>query len=219
MPPTPPELPKTLGLFVVLEGIDGSGTTTQVSAVARALRAAGHRVHVTGEPSKGPLGTLLRQMLSGRVTLAQAHRAELMSLLFAADRLDHLGSEVEPLLSQGFVVLSDRYDLSSLAYQSATSSEGEGAVPWIRELNRAARRPELTFVLQVSADVAAARRQERGGPEELFEQAELQARLASIYAASERLVPGDRLVYIDGSRAADEVTAAILASLNPYLSR
>src|SRR4051812_35922446 len=100
------------GRLIALEGVDGAGTTTQAQRLAVLL---GARAHVTREPSGGPLGQLLRQLLSG------AH-ADLdpaaVALLFAADRLDHLSREVEPALARGQHVITDRYLLSSLAYQT-----------------------------------------------------------------------------------------------------
>ncbi len=213
------------GLFVVLEGIDGSGTTTQAARWAGAMQAAGRRVHVTREPSTGPIGAQIRLMLSRRIPLGDARQAETMALLFAADRLDHLAAEVEPALAEGQIVISDRYDLSSLAYQSVSSdgasdgaSDGYRArVAWIRELNRHARRPDVTVVLDVSPDVAAARRASRGGAPELYEVAELQAKLAAAYLRAEDLVPGDRVVHLDGDADADAVTRALHAALAPFV--
>ena len=208
------------GLFVVFEGIDGAGTTTQCERYAARLRARRRLVHVTREPSTGPVGSMIRLALTHRLALPSAHQAETMALLFAADRLDHVAAEIEPHLRDGYVVLSDRYDLSSLAYQSTTSNSGDdaGTVSWIRDLNRHARRPDLTLVLDVSPDVAAARRRARGGAAELFDAAEVQARLAAAYLGAEALVPGDRLVHIDGDAAPDVVEATIAAVLDALVT-
>lgn len=199
------------GRFIVLEGIDGAGTTTQLERLATALEARGTSVHRTCEPSSGPVGSLIRQYL--RHEAARPAGWDSMALLFAADRLDHLAGEVEPMLARGQWVLSDRYDLSSLAYQSATSPDPL-ALAWIRQLNARAPRPDLTLVIDVPAEVAEARRGARGGSEELYERRELQKRLADLYAEAERLVPGDRLAHVSGEGSADEVAARALAALD-----
>lgn len=206
------------GLLVVFEGIDGSGTTTQAERYAAHLRRKRRLVHVTREPSGGPVGTLIRLILTHRLNLPTAKHAETMALLFAADRLDHVEAEIAPHLRDGYVVISDRYDLSSLAYQSATASEDPaGLVPWIRQLNRFARRPDVTVVLDVDPDVAAQRRRGRGGASELFEEEALQAKLAEAYRGATALVPGDRVVVIDGNASPDEVEAQIAEALEPVV--
>ncbi|MFM2418433.1 MAG: hypothetical protein RL385_3156, partial [Pseudomonadota bacterium] len=108
-------------VFIVLEGIDGAGTTTQTARLVSALTAQGRRTQATREPSDGPVGVLLRQMLRGRVVSpsGKAPPSEELALLFAADRLDHVSAELRPLLADGVSVVSDRYDYSSVAYQSA----------------------------------------------------------------------------------------------------
>jgi dTMP kinase len=208
------------GVFVVLEGIDGAGSTTQCARYAGHLRAARRLVHVTREPSTGPVGSLIRLILSRRIALPSSRQAEAMALLFAADRLDHVASEIEPHLRDGYVVISDRYDLSSLTYQSISAVAGDAAtsVEWIRALNRHARRPDVTVVLDVSPEVAAQRRRARGGAVELFEEAELQRRLAEAYRGAEAFVPGDRVIHVNGDAEEDAVAAAVATALAPIVS-
>jgi dTMP kinase len=210
--------PQMPGLFVVIEGIDGAGTTTQAERYAAHLRARGREAQVTREPSTGPIGGLIRRVLTHAVDLPEAKRAETMALLFAADRIHHVEHEIAPALRAGQVVLSDRFDLSSLAYQSATSAGEQGraaTLAWIRELNRHARRPDITVVLNVRPEVAAERRRARGTGRELYDDAVLQAELAAAYRRAEDLVPGDRLVHIDGDAEPEAVTAAIAAAVDP----
>jgi dTMP kinase len=206
------------GTFIVVEGVDGCGSTTHSRLLAKALRSATREVVLTCEPTNGPIGSLLRQILQKRlfVTDATGPRGfawSTLALLFAADRLDHLDSVVMPALRDGSVVVSDRYLLSSLAYQSATSPEGVASVPWINEVNSRAQRPDLTVVIDVPAEVAEARREGRGGTAEVFETRALQERLVAIYAKAETLVPGDRVVHVSGVGEASEVAARLLAAV------
>jgi dTMP kinase len=199
------------GRFVVLEGIDGAGTTTHVGHL-RAMRVA---VRATREPSDGPVGTLVRQVLTGRVVVpgGRAPGWATMALLFAADRMDHVESEIEPFIAEGGVVLSDRYDASSLAYQSVSSgADSKEAVEWIRSLNRYVRRPDLTIVLDVAPETASERRLHRGEPAQLYEQNEVQRALAAFYKDLAKHMPKDRVVVIDASASVDEVHARVWAA-------
>jgi len=192
----------------VLEGIDGAGTTTHVARLASRLREARVPVRATREPSDGPVGTMIRQMLTGRIVVpgGRAPGWASMALLFAADRMDHVESEIEPVLADGGVVLSDRYDASSLGYQSISSGhEVPAAIEWIRSLNRYARRPDLTIVLDVSPEVAAERRAVRGEAAQLYDQNEVQRALAVFYRHLATHMPNDRIVLVDGDGGIDEV--------------
>jgi dTMP kinase len=200
------------GRFVVLEGIDGSGTTTQVARLADRLRVARVPVRATREPSDGPVGTLVRQVLTGRIVVpgGRAPAWATMALLFAADRMDHVESEIEPFVSTGGVIVSDRYDASSLAYQSVSSgTEARDAVEWIRSLNRYVRRPDLTIVLDLQPEVAAERRLLRGEAAQLYEQNEVQRALSVFYRDLSQHMPNDRIVVIDGGGSIDEVHARV----------
>jgi len=204
---------RAAGRFIVFEGIDGAGTTTQGQALVEGFERAGFAARFTHEPSGHPVGRLLRQLLVGTPGIERPDW-DGMALLFAADRLQHVQLDVEPALAAGAAVICDRYDLSSLAYQSATAPDGERALPWLSALNQRARRPDVTLVFQVDPAQAEERRARRGGPPELFERRELQRRLAQLYASAERLVPGDRIEYVDGSGSLAEVAANVIAALD-----
>jgi dTMP kinase len=203
------------GRFVVLEGIDGSGTTTQVARLGERLRKSRLAVRTTREPSDGPIGTMVRQVLTGRIVNpgGRAPGWATMALLFAADRMDHVEAEIEPFVASGGIMISDRYDASSLAYQSVMSGTGgEVAVEWIRTLNRHVARPDLTLVLDIAPDVAAARREERGEAAQLYEQNEVQRALAVFYKNLEAHLPDDRVVIIDGAGTVDQVHERVYAA-------
>jgi dTMP kinase len=165
-------------------------------------------VKLTREPSDGPIGLLVRQVLTGRIVIpgGRAPNWTTMALLFAADRMDHVESEIEPFLMQGGIVVSDRYDASSLAYQSVSSGRGgESAVEWIRQLNKHALRPDLTIVIDLPSEIAAARREVRGEAAQLYEQNEVQRALAEFYRDLAKHMPDDRVVIVDGRGTVDEV--------------
>ncbi len=203
------------GRFIVLEGIDGAGTTTQTALLAQRLRRDGAVVRTTREPSDGPVGTMIRQVLTGRIVSVGglAPGWQTMALLFAADRMDHVETEIVPFVERGGVIISDRYDASSLAYQSVSSGRGgEAAVDWIRSLNQHARRPDLTIVLDVSHEIGAARREARGEAAQLYEQNEVQRALAAFYKDLARHMPNDRVAVVDGAASVESVAAAVHAA-------
>ena len=201
------------GAFIVLEGIDGSGTTTQMSLLARELERRGLGVETTHEPSQGPVGRLLRQLLVDAKT--DCHIAwGTMALLFAADRVDHVARTLLPAIERGRIVICDRYDLSSLIYQSLTAPETANSLSWIRVLNREAIRPDLTLVLDVPAEIAAERRQMRGGVQEVYETSELQRQLADAYAQAATFVPDDTLIHLDGSAAPGAVAESVILAVS-----
>jgi dTMP kinase len=195
-------------MFVVFEGIDGSGTTTQLRRVAAALRTRGHAVHETREPSNGPVGRLVRDALRSEERLD--HRV--LALLFAADRIDHFAREIQPALRRGEVVLSDRYLGSSLIYQGAFCD-----LAWVREINRHAHPADLTLVLDVGAEEAHRRRAARGEPAELFEDAALQARLAEAYRSLPALLPAHGVQVVDGGGPPEAVESRLVEAIVGHL--
>jgi len=198
--------------FIVLEGIDGSGTTTQLDRLTRHLGERGRRAHATREPSQGPIGRLLREILLGGHRLPDGTGVDglAMALLFAADRRDHLTREIEPALAAGADVVSDRYLLSSLAYQAQEADRA-----WVAALARDLRAPDLTLLLDVPVPVAAARRRAAGRPDERYDADEVQARVAARYRELAAITPNT--VVLDASGTIEQVTAAILAHVNPLL--
>jgi dTMP kinase len=203
------------GRFVVLEGIDGAGTTTQVARLADRLRADKVPVRATREPSDGPIGSLIRQVLTGRIVAPEGRAPgwATMALLFAADRMDHVESDIEPFVAGGGVIISDRYDASSLAYQSVSSGHGgDVAVEWIRSLNKHAMRPDLTIVVDLAPDLAAERRASRGEATQLYEQNEVQRALAQFYRDLAKHMPNDRIVVVNGAGTMEDVHHRIYAA-------
>ncbi len=202
------------GRFVVLEGLDGAGTTTQAKILGEQLRHAGRKVHVTAEPSAGPVGALVRQVLTRRIAGANGSPGFdpiALALLFAADRRDHVAVEIEPKLAQGIDVVCDRYTLSSVAYQGAQLGDAR----WIAEINREAAPPDLVVFLRCRPEVALGRRRAASLDREIFEVDAFQRRVAKAYdAAIARLRrSSDRIVEVDGEMPLAAVSAAVWAAV------
>jgi dTMP kinase len=198
----------TRGRLIVLEGIDGSGTTSQTERLVAHLRRQGRTAASTREPSGGPIGRLLREVLLGQHPMPGGESVDgrTMALLFAADRLDHLQREVEPLLAEGSDVVSDRYLMSSLAYQAEEADR-----EWVALLARGVRPPDLTILLDIPVTVAAQRRRLAGRPEERYDADSYLERVADNYR---RLARGAAAtVILDGSVSRDEVAKAVAAAV------
>lgn len=194
------------GRFVVVEGLDGAGTTTQAERLAAALRSRrGLPVELTKEPTSGPLGAVLRQAIEARLTLDPVA----LALAFAADRADHLFNPVNGVvaaLEAGRWVVSDRYVLSSLAYNRGGTVSRE----WVAELNRHAIAPDLTIFVDVDPEICLERIGGRSSAEELFHSRE---QLVAVDRNYRELIDAGHvagpLARVDGSGTIEQVEAAI----------
>lgn len=161
------------GFFIVLEGVDGSGKTTQARLLAEVLRQRGFEVELTREPSEGPTGRKIREYLVGP---ARHLPPEEELALFMADRREHVAKVIGPALSQNKVVVCDRYYYSSAAYQGALGLDPEQILAAHREF---APRPDLVIFLTLPLAQAAARR--RGKASQVSEGSAYLERVAAIY--------------------------------------
>ena len=201
------------GKFLVLEGIDGSGTTTQLDRAVAYVSSLGHPAVATREPSAGPIGRLLREALLGRLGMPNGAGMDgrSMALLFAADRVDHLQREVEPHLAAGTTVISDRYLLSSLAYQAE-----EAERDWVLGLARGILRPDLTLLLDLPIDVAAKRREAAGRPLERYDADSYLAKVSANYRAL--ACQDSSVVVLNGAMSKDEVADAMCLAISPLFA-
>ncbi|MBI4145166.1 dTMP kinase [Candidatus Woesearchaeota archaeon] len=183
------------GLFIVLEGIDGSGKGTQTKLLSEYLKKRGRRVLLTSEPSHSVVGAFAREQLQHR-KMSQ----KWMQLLFAADRQHHVENDILPALKAGKTVICDRYSLSSLAYGSVSLP-----LSWLKKLNHTFPRPDLTIILDVPAEVGLKRVRGQRRSLELYERKNLLAKVRRNYLA---LAKGDIKV-VDASGSKKETFAAI----------
>lgn len=212
--------------FAVIEGCDGSGTTTQIKLLkkkyenllnpakptdvfaAEAGAAYMESFFLTGEPTQGPVGILIRQILKGEISVEK----DTLARLFAADRGEHLyGLEgIIARCKRGELVVSDRYTPSSLVYQGL-----ECGIKLPKMLNAAFPHPELLVYIDLDSEMAMGRIEKREGKDEIYDRLEFQARVRSAYL---KLLPwykesGVNVICLDGakkpSELADEVWSAV----------
>ncbi len=138
-------------LFIVLDGIDGSGTSTHCNLLAGFLSLKGLKTFLTQEPSSSEIGKLLRKYLKDERIPASTD-----ALLFAADRVLHYKTEIKKKLEDGYIVISDRYIESSIAYQSNQSDEI--TIEWVENLNLFAGEPDLTIILDIDPKISLSRK-------------------------------------------------------------
>ncbi len=183
-------------VFICIEGLDGSGKTTQAKRLVRALRRKGFDVAYTTEPTAGKVGKLIRRFVLDR---EKRIPTALEALLFAADRVDHVESEVKPLLKQGKIVICDRYVYSTLAYQGAAGLD----LGWIDTINQYALKPNVTLFIDVPVNVVVKRFKKK---KTVMENRTNMEKVREIYL---KLVKQQRLTFIDGDKPVAEVSKDI----------
>lgn len=160
--------------FIVLDGVDGSGTTTHSKLLASFLEYNGFKVHLTHEPSKSEIGKLLRKFLKNKEIPPTTD-----ALLFAADRDLHYHNEIKKKLDEGYIVISDRYIESSIIYQSLQSDTI--TIDWVKKLNKFVGIPNLTIILDIEPKIALARKTDEDL--EKFEDNEFLDKVRHLYIA------------------------------------
>ena len=194
------------GKLIAFEGLDGSGKTTQALLLVEALKARGFKAYYTCEPTYWRVGDLLRLHVLRLKRRSPVYEA----LLFAADRYEHVAREIRPKLRRGYIVVSDRYLHSSLAYQGASGL----SLQWIRKINFFAPKPDLVILLDLPAEKALERKL-RGRKPRGFESLAFQRRVRKVYlemAGAEGFLSFDALKPVD--RLGREILEAVLSRLN-----
>ncbi|MGJ7540245.1 dTMP kinase [Brevibacterium luteolum] len=203
------------GLFIAFEGGDGVGKTTQIRKLGEHLAARGFTdIHTTREPGGTEAGQRIREVLLGGRGVAQ--RAE--ALLFAADRAHHIADRVDPWLTAGGVVMTDRYIDSSLAYQSAGRQLSVAEIGAISRWATTGLIPHLTIILDMDPTAANARTESRGGANHLDQAGlEFHSRVRQAFLDMAAAEP-QRYVVIDADRDPDAVAADVAAAVDRTLT-
>jgi len=196
-------------LFVVIEGGEGVGKSTQVARLAARLRAAGHAVDETREPGGTPEGAALRaRLLHGDDIDAETELAWMLE-----DRRLHVAQRIEPNLARGMVVVSDRFSPSTLAYQGVARDMGVAAVERRCADATGGLEPDVVVVLDLPDDVAETR---VAAERDRFER-EGRDFHARVRAAYRELAPDRGWVVVDASGSPDEVAERVWAAVAPRL--
>ena len=199
--------------YIVIEGLDGAGGTTQCRLLQSWLEQRGCTVVLTNEPTNLPVGKFIRQVLQDPDSLIGD---AVLSYLFGADRQNHLDTRVFPALDRGEIVISDRYYHSSLAYQSLSLD-----FDFVAKINGQFPAPSITFFLMLEPEISFERVQLRGLPVERFETLD---RLRSIAQSYERVIQycteqGENIVCIDATQTIDEIHDTICQHVEPMLTQ
>lgn len=180
-------------MFIVLEGIDGCGKTTQAKFLSEFLMRKGYKILMTAEPTDNKIGKFIREVLSGLHEVD----AKTLALLFTADRYEHLKKIVEPALKEeGKIVISERYYYSTIAYQEAQGVSRQ----WLLEINKFVIKPDIAIVIDVDPKISS----KRIKTQEIFENEEFLVKVRENYMKFDKEV-----IKIDGEQSKEEVFSEI----------
>lgn len=204
------------GLFIAFEGIDGSGKSTQSRLLAKRLKKEGLVCYTTMEPTAGPIGSLIHQVMTGRVKMDN----KVIAALFAADRLDHLLNEVDGILAKvtaGTTVITDRYYFSSYAYHSV-----DLPLEWVINANEQSRlilKPTVNIFIDVEPRKALQRIAANRFHTELFEKESRLIKVREQFStAFEHQKKVENCLFIDGNRNEAEIAADIWREVTKYFN-
>jgi dTMP kinase len=202
------------GRFIVFEGIDGSGKSTQSRRLTERFKQEGIRHYTTMEPTDSPIGSLIHQIMTGRVKTDN----KVIAALFAADRLDHLLNDVDGILakiSAGVTVVSDRYYFSSYAYHAV-----DMPMDWVIKANEQSAqllRPTVNIFIDVDPEVAMQRISANRFHKELFEKKSRLIKVREHYLeAFDKLKGVEHCLIIDGNRSEEEIAGEVWEKLERY---
>ena len=203
------------GKFIVIDGMDGSGKTTQTMKLVEYIFKRDKRNHIvlTREPYASNMGLEIRKLLAESTDPMQ--NGYKMAELFVGDRKIHVYELIAPSVEQGRHVISDRYKYSTLAYQQTQGVPLEK----LMEMHNGFLVPDITFIFDVPAEVAMQRMSKDAirGKKEVFEKLEFQEKLRHNYLALKQQLPNENIVIVDASKSIDEVFSQIKVEVDKIL--
>ena len=205
------------GRFIVLEGVDGCGSTTQLHELSKAIFNLDKRysVSLVREPSNGVIGQIIRRILSKDISVTDP---DYILALWQGDRYEHLAREVLPALEAGMIALQDRYWYSTLCYQETQGVDVEKII----KAHEALPIPDMVLIYDISDDLAKKRREQRNDKPEIFDDYELQRRINANYrnlpeTLKNTSVKDTPFRFVDASKSIDDVLEESMKHLMPIL--
>ncbi len=211
------------GIFIAIDGIDGCGSTTQVEILGKYLETRGEKAYLTREPSEFEIGKLLRKYLKKPETPIATD-----ALLFAADRVEHYYNEILPKIKNNFIVITDRYLESSIAYQTAqiilnrnlqdNPVSIDAAIEWIKNINKYIPLPDITFILDVDPRISLKRKYSKLDSDDIekFENESFLDEVRKIYILRAKAL---KFVIIDAHKSLEIVNKEIVDVLIDYMNK
>lgn len=196
------------GKFIVIEGVDGSGKTTQIERLQAKFKKNGWKFHDTAEPTDGPIGSLVRNILNKRIVADE----RTIAALYLADRLDHIQNETNGMLkhlNEGTHVIASRYYFSSFAYQATDNV----SLDWLVDAHQLVRellKPDLNIFIDISPEESMRRLTAGRSFLDLFETEEkITAVRQGYWNAFDKIGKEENLAIIDGMQSEEEIAAKI----------
>ena len=202
-------------LFIAIEGLDGSGKSTQLRPLAENLKAVGHNVYTTAEPTQSRIGLMIKDIFKHK--MEADHRT--IAALYAADRLEHVLNKTDGLLKkleEGYTVITDRYYFSSYAYHGTHMD-----MDWVIEINSLVAdllRPDLNVFIDVPIDICVKRLNKGRSLTELYEDEDnLNQVRKKYFEAFEKLKQREKIFIADGNRPAEMISKDIWHEVSKIL--
>ena len=203
-------------IFIAIEGIDGSGKSTQAKNIAKRLEAEGHKIYLTFEPTDMRIGKMIRSILGGKEKADE----KVIAALFVADRLDHILHETNGILkklAEGYTVITDRYYFSSYAYHGAHMD-----IDWVIQSNKMAAnilKPTVNLFIDVSPEIAMKRINANRETVEIYETLDnLKAVQSQYKKAFSMLEENEHIIAVNGDETPEKVSEALWKILQKELS-